>query len=213
MPRWMYDTGVQSGVPNSPLISPTSSFTARRSSLVVGDVLARGHRHLDQHDLPAQVRRPLQQPAERAQALRDALRVVEAVHGEEHAAAREAARGSALERVAASPGRSRSRPANSSGAMPMGSASSRDDAPRADHAVHAAVEAEHAQQRGAEVLQVGDGSGRPRRSAPEQAAQQLLAPRQDAEDLGGRERDVEEEADRAPTGAASRSSCGSSIRW
>ena len=142
--------------------------------------------------LPAQVRRPRQQLAERAQALRDALGVVETVHGEEDALAREALaqRGEGRPRlrvVVEQRGELLRRDADGQ----------RVDARRValgDHAVHLAGQADQAQEAGPEVLEVGVGlEGHEVRA--QEAAQHLVAPGQDAQQLRGREGDVQEEPD------------------
>jgi hypothetical protein len=150
-----------------------------------------GHRHLDEHDLAAQVRRALEQLAVRAQALGNPLRVVEAVDAEEDAAVAvplaqrfEGALGLGIaldvarELVGGDADGQRLQP---------GRAALR------GHPVQPAGQAQHAQQRGAEVLEVEVGLEGDEVRA-EQPAEDLVPVGQDAEGLRGGKRDVQEEA-------------------
>ena len=160
--------------------------------LVGEDLLARRHRHLNQHHFLAQFRRRFQQPAVGAQPIGNALGIVQAVHPQQDPppAVAPLQVGDVIERLAL--------------AQQPGELVGRDSDRQRGHAhrpaayiepVDGALAARDAQQRSAKVLQVRVGL-KCQQVRPQQAVQQFGALRNDAEYLRGRKRNVQEETDR-----------------
>ena len=194
MSRWMYSTGVTPGRAKLPVDSGDEELDLVALRPVLRALQARGDDDLDHGRRPRTLGILLEEALERVQLLRNPLRVVEALDAEDEATPfvllleiDEQARGLGVGEHLAK-------------AFDV-------DPDRIDANAHApsvelepvglGVDPEHPQHRGAEVpCVVADLEAHV--VGAEHAAQQLLPRRQEAVHLGGRKRDVEEEADREP---------------